>query len=560
MKFLRDEGGNMDSAFQYMHAVQQSAGAWVEELFQRASHPLESGKERRFVWPLAEVAAPHEELNKKASLAVRISTATWRAHMLFDQALRNYTGDFNNLYDKTAQVINRNALFEQHKMMEFDPSFVHAFMEMHKILTKMIGGATEESTAYFTEKSGQLFAAVLSGNFEAIARFWERQVEILDIVVHQNPAAMEAIRSEMGCRFDDEERYIKITETSRAVLYQVLPIKKRVAVRKNGKPVIHKAPFILPESIIDLLPYEGLSYVGAFANSGTPTYFMHGKNIWDTAEAQVLSEEHLLLDLKLFAEKVHGIHGLKATINGTCQGALPLLHGICSPQLQLDRDVDVWIGTVPAYGLSRSKRFEDNLRMIPKSKRHLGAITHRLPSGNDVVLGEPASLSMRLSNFGKENPVSSLIRDMRGAERGKLSPMAAALRQYLQTINPMPLKITEMSQRCTTTPITREGVFPELLFEEPISLRYAIERGIKLYVVAGEKDEVVDLPSALAMFEIPCINNYSGASCYVIPGAGHVAPMTTCAVKGSKNFIGNVGGPLWYHLKIEAEEMRQKTL
>jgi pimeloyl-ACP methyl ester carboxylesterase len=153
-----------------------------------------------------------------------------------------------------------------------------------------------------------------------------------------------------------------------------------------------------------------------------------------------------------------------------------------------------------------------------------------------------------------------ICRDMRGAERGKLSPMAAALRQYLQTIDPMPLKITEMSQRCTTTPITREGVFPELLFEEPISLRYAIERGIKLYVVAGEKDEVVDLPSALAMFEIPCINNYSGASCYVIPGAGHVAPMTTCAVKGSKNFIGNVGGPLWYHLKIEAEEMRQKTL
>jgi hypothetical protein len=550
----------MDSAFKYMQAVQQSAGAWVEELFQRASRPLESGKERRFVWPLAEVAAPHEELNKKASLAARISTATWRAHMLFDQALRHYTSDFNNLYGKTAQVVSRNALFEQHKAMEFDPSFVNAFMEMNNILTKMIGGATEESTAYFTEKSGQLFQSALSGNFEAIALFWERQVEILDIVVYQNPAAMEAIRSEMGCQFDDLSRYVNIAETPRAVLYQVLPLKPRVTVRKNGKPVIHKAPFILPESIIDLLPHEGLSYVGAFADSGTPTYFMHRKNIWDTPAAQVLSEEYLLLDLKFFSEKVHGIHGLKATINGTCQGAVPLLHGICSPQLQLELDVNVWIGTVPAYGLSRSKRFKDNLRMIPKSKQHLGAITHRLPSGNDVVLGESASLSMRLSNFGKENPVSSLIRDMRSAERGKLSPMAAALRQYLQTIDPMPIRITEMSQRCTMTPITGEGVFPGLLFGEPVSLQHAINKGIKLYVVAGEKDEVVDLSSALAMFEIPCIQKYEGASSHVIPGAGHVAPMTTCAVKGSKNFIGNVGGPLWYHLKIEAEEMRQKTL
>jgi hypothetical protein len=290
MKFLRGKGGNMDSAYQYIQAVQQFAGAWVEELFQRARHPLESGKERRFIWPLAEVTAPHEELNKKASLAVRISTATWKAHMLFDQALRNYTSDFNNLYDKTAHVVSRNAIFEQHRSMEFDPSFVNAFMAMNKILTKMIVGTTEESAAYFTEKSGQLFTLGLSGNLEAIAQFWERQVAILDIVVHQNPAAMEAIRSEMGCRFDDQERYVKIAETPRAVLYQVLPVKKRVAVRKNGKPVIHKAPFILPESIIDLLPYEGLSYVGAFANSGTPTYFMHGKNIWDTAEAQVLSE------------------------------------------------------------------------------------------------------------------------------------------------------------------------------------------------------------------------------------------------------------------------------
>ena len=549
----------MNFAHTYREALQRSAGAWVEELFQRARHPLEAGKERRFVWPLfTEVPASCEELNKNASVFTRIPTAMFMAHVLFEQALYNYMNDFGGLYHKTAEVIGRNALLEQHQVTAFDPSFLSASMGMNKILTEMSSGAMRASVEYFNEKSSQLLPLLLSGDMEAVALFWERQVEILDIVVNQNPAAMRAIKAEMGCQFDDAKRYVKISETPRAILYQVLPLKEGIVMRKSGKPVIHMSPFILPENIIDLLPYRGLSYVGAFANSGTPTYLLHGKNIWDCIATQMLSEEDLLLDLKFFAEIVHGIHGHKATINGTCQGALPLLHGVCCSQLQLDRDVNVWIGTVPAYALSRSERFQENLRMIPKSKQHLSAITQRLPSGNDVVLGEPASLSMRLSNFGKENPLSALIRDMKGAERGKFSPMSAALRHYLETIRPMPLQITAMSQHCAMFPITNDGVFPGLLFGEPISLQYAVEKGITLYVVAGEKDDVVDLPAALAMFDIPCIKEYRGASAHVIPGAGHVAPMTTCAVEGSKNFIGNSGGPLWFHLNMEAEEMRRK--
>lgn len=542
-----------------MCAVQQSAGTWVEELFQRARHTLPEGKERRFVWPLfTEVSTPHQEQNTNASVFTRTPSAVLSAHILFDQALRNYVKDFGDLYQKTSEVIGRNALFEQSREVAFDPSVVSASMGVNKILMDMSSGAISASTIYFSEKSAQLLPLLLSGDMEAAALFWERQVEILDIVVNHNPAAMHAIKAEMGCQFDDAKRYVKISETPRSILYQVLPLKEGVVVRKNGKPIIHMSPFILPENIIDLLPYRGLSYVGAFADSGTPTYLLHGKNIWDCVAAQMLSEEDLLLDLKFFAETVHRIHGRKATINGTCQGALPLLHGVCAPQLQLDRDVNVWIGTVPAYALSRSERFQENLRMIPKSQQHLSAITYHLPNGNAVVLGEPASLSMRLSNFGKENPLSALIRDMRGAERGKWSPMSAALRHYLQTIRPMPIQITEMSQRCAMEPITSDGVFPGLLFGEPVSLQHAVKKGMKLYVVAGEKDDVVDLPAALAMFDIPCIKGYGGASSHVIPGAGHVAPMTTCAVEGSKNFIGNLGGPLWYHLQREAEEMGRK--
>jgi hypothetical protein len=547
----------MDAAFQYMQAVQRSADEWLKNMVQRAtSHPWQPDQERRFVWPVfAQVPSAQVELNKNASLATRISTASLRAPVLFEQALRFYVDDFNGLYSATANVISRNAMLKRHEPFQFDPSFLNAFTGMNKILTEMIGGASKDSTTYFIEKSAQLWPAVLSGDLEQVAEFWEHQVEVLDIIVNQNPAAMRAIKAEMGCQFDDARRFVKVAETSRAVLYQVLPLKEGVVVREHGKPVIHKPPFILPENIVDLLPHQGLSYIGAFANSGTPTYFMHIRDILDTVAVQFLSEEDLLFDLKFFAERVHSIHGLKATINGICQGALPLLHGVCSPQLQLDRYVNVWIGTVPAYGLSKSKRFEDNIRMIPKSKQDLAAIMHRLPNGNNVVLGEPASLSMRLSKFGEENPLSAFLRDLKGAERGKWSPMAAAMRHYLKTIVPMPIKITEMSQCCTMLSISPEGVFPSLLFGDAVSLQYAAKKGIRLYVVAGERDDVVDLPSALAMFDIACIKNYSGASYYVIPGAGHVAPMTNCAVEGSKNFIGNVDGPLGFHLEREAEEM-----
>ena len=110
----------------------------------------------------------------------------------------------------------------------------------------------------------------------------------------------------------------------------------------------------------------------------------------------------------------------------------------------------------------------------------------------------------------------------------------------------------QMSHTCASKPIAEDGTFPTELFGESVSLAHAIAKGIKLYVVAGEKDEVVDLEAALRMFELPCIKNYKDAGNHVVSDVGHIALMTTCARESSKNFIGNEGGPLWYHLQLEA--------
>lgn len=69
---------------------------------------------------------------------------------------------------------------------------------------------------------------------------------------------------------------------------------------------------------------------------------------------------------------------------------------------------------------------------------------------------------------------------------------------------------------------------------------HAVSQDITLFVVVGEKDEVVDTEAALRMFQLQCIKNYAGASYHLVPGAGHIALMTTCARESSKNFVGNL--------------------
>lgn len=535
----------------YAEQMKQAMGEWLERVLS-PSHSLHEN--RRFYWSLPpDIAAAQEVLKSNTPAPVRATLAMVRAKVLFQEAVRLSVGDFAALAMKSSTIQMKNAVLERPTLPAFDPSMMQSVIEMQKLMTDMMASATKESLAYMQERYAEILPAMLTWDFERVAAFWEKQVTVLDIVVNKNPRALKAIRAEMGCKWNDTSRFTLVAETPRANLYQVLPTKKDVQIRIKGKPVMHFAPLILQPVILDLLPKEGLSYVGAFADSGTPTYFMHTKDIETTPEAQVLNEEDLLLDLEYFAGIVHERHGKKVTLNGTCQGALPLLHAVCSKSLNIGKHVDTWIGLVPAYALSASKRVAADMEKIPESKRgDLKAITKKLDSGNLVVPGEIASFATRL----KTDPWTALIRAMQSAEKGESSHMALAIQEYLQSLIPMSFHMMEMSHRCATLPITEDGVFPTTLFGESVSLAHAIAQGIRLHVVAGEKDEVVDLDAALRMFAIPCIANYAGASHHVVPGVGHIALMTTCARESSKNFIGNKGGPLWYHLEAEAKLLR----
>lgn len=485
--------------------------------------------------------------------AMKTAVALLQSHINALRAMNMYLADFFRLVNRTIALTAKNGA---HLHGHLDFSALHGAFEFASLTAELVATGIKESASYLNERSEEISRILLTYDVQSIELFWAKEAKILDTVVHHFPAAEQGIRSRMGMQFDDARRFMEIGETSRLVLYRVLPLADGVTTRMDGKPILHLAPFILPENILDLLPYDGISMLGAFANAGTPTYFVHVRDILDTPAVQTMSEEEFLEDLKYFCELLRDRHHRKVTLSGTCQGALPTLHAVCAPALGIHESVDAWLGIVPAYALAASHRVQKHLNRVPRAHRHLRFITETLPNGNIIVAGEPSALSSRLSNFEKENPFARLFDDIRTAAKGGLSPFASAMRTYLSDIRPMPLRMTEASYRCSSSSIASDGTLPETLFGAPVTLENPIKRGILLHVVAGSKDTVVDTNAALAMFRIPCVREYSGATYHVFDGAGHVALMTTATRPESKNFIGLYGGPLWFHLELEKNRTR----
>ena len=70
---------------------------------------------------------------------------------------------------------------------------------------------------------------------EDIAAYMARQARLMELVVHEYPQAIRDIEPEYGFHFEDGN-YLKIAETDRFILYQVLPWNKSVKVRKRANP------------------------------------------------------------------------------------------------------------------------------------------------------------------------------------------------------------------------------------------------------------------------------------------------------------------------------------
>jgi len=389
---------------------------------------------------------------------------------------------------------------------------------------------------------------------EDIASFTARQAKLIDKVVYAYPKAIREIKSEYGFHFDCGG-YIKVAETDRFLLYQVLPQDEKVEVRQKGKPILIVPPYVLGANILAFLPRENKSYVHCFANQGIPTYVRIMKDIRTTPAVQVLTGEDDALDTRFFCQQLKARHGREVTLNGFCQGGFITLVDLLSGEL--DGLVDALITCVAPIDGTRSKSLVEYLEHLPLRFRDLGYAVKALPNGNQVVDGKVMSWVYKLKSMEKEAPLFSFYRDLMmldrpDAQEVKISKTAAAINHWLiYDRNDLPVAITKMSFDSYTIPVDRDGTLPVKLFGRKLNFKRLEEKGSKFLICYAERDDLVDSAAALAPLD------YVDAEVSVFPkGHGAIAtswshPSSECALH--TRFGDDYRGPVRYQLDLEDE-------
>jgi hypothetical protein len=174
-----------------------------------------------------------------------------------------------------------------------------------------------------------------------------------------------------------------------------------------------------------------------------------------------------------------------------------------------------------------------------------------------VVDGKVMSWVYKLKSMEKEAPIFSLYRDLMmfnkpNGKEVKITKTAAALNHWLvYDRNDLPVAITQMSFDSYTIPIDKDGTLPEKLFDRTLNLRHIKEKGIKVLICYGEKDDLVDKESAIAPAD------YVDVEITAFP-KGHGAIATSwsdcsseCALDST--FGDNYRGPVRFQLDLEEE-------
>jgi hypothetical protein len=383
---------------------------------------------------------------------------------------------------------------------------------------------------------------------EDIAAFMARQARLMNLVVHEYPQAIRNIEPEYGLHFDDGN-YLKIAETERFYLYQVLPLDKSVKIRKKGKPIVIIPPYVLGANILAFLPQEGKSFVHCFANQGIPTYIRIVKDIYTSVPVQEMTGEEDCLDTKFFLEKVKAAHGRPVTLCGYCQGGFTAIINYLSGEL--DGLVDALLTSVAPMDGTRSKGLADFLGQIPERFEDMAFAIKTLPNGNRVVNGKLMSWVYKLKSLEKDNPIVTFHRDLKLFERNlKINKTAAAINYWLlydQT--DLPLEVCKLSFDSYTIPVAQDGTLPVTLFGRTLNFNRVKEQGLKWLICVAERDDLVEKDSALAPLD------WVEAEVTVFP-KGHVAiatswslPTTECAL--DRCFL-DYRGPVRFQLDLEA--------
>ncbi len=394
---------------------------------------------------------------------------------------------------------------------------------------------------------------------ETLDHYFAEKAEVLRRLVVDYPDAIRAAGDMFGFHLDDGG-YVRIAETDRMGLYQVLPNKPGVEIRPDLKPIMVAHPYVLGSGILAFLPGENKSYVHAFANEGIPTYVRIVKDICTCDAVQRMSGEDDARDTAYFCSMIKERHNKCVTINGFCQGGFIVLADLLSGEL--DGLVDAIITCVAPLDGSRSKGLIEYLEHIAPRFRNLAYATKITASGNEVIDGKVMSWVYKLKSIEREAPIFTYYRDinlfeamLRRGVKG-IGKTAAAINYWLiYDRTDLPVDITQMSFDSYTMPISSRGDLPIKLFGRRLNFDYIREKGIRFQICYASKDDLVDPPAALAPMEFIEVEATEFPKGHAAIATSWSDPSTEFALH--KRFPDGRRGPVRFQLDL-SEELSQR--
>lgn len=386
---------------------------------------------------------------------------------------------------------------------------------------------------------------------ETLQSFLSRKARMINLLTNVYPKAIKDSGEYFGFHFE-RGRDIKVAETDRFIIYQVMPSIPGVEVNKTGKPVLVLPPYVLGPNILAFLPDEQRSYVHSFSNKGIPTYIRIMKDIRHNEAVQIMKPEDDITDTAFFCKKIMERHGKQVTINGYCQGGFFAFLNVASGKL--DGLVDAIITCVAPIDGTLSVGLNRFLKNLPLRFNDLEYGAKTLPNGVKVADGDIMAWVYKLKSIEIEFPVVAMFRDMSmfdypGNENASISRTAAALNYWLTyEKTDLPLGITRMSFLSYNNPISSDGVTPITLFDKKIDFSYIKEKNLKWLICYGEADDLVEKEAALAPIK------YCNAEVSGFP-KGHVAIATSWSHPESKyalhKKVDDNKGPVYFQLELD---------
>ena len=432
---------------------------------------------------------------------------------------------------------------------------VQVMQHNQALITKGMMSAQEKMLSYvfdqIEEGSQALINSVYNGKTEGerFGSFLRREADVMESVANFNEQ-IEKIKDEFGFHFNTSD-YKLVHETDTFHMYQVLPLKKGVQVRKDVPPMLLVPPYMLGVHILSFLPHENKSYAHSFANEGIPTYVRVVKDIMKTEAVQRTTPDDDCLQTLELCTRLKEIHGKKVVLNGTCQGGYICLMNILSGKLT---DVfDTLITNVtPIDGT-----YSDAISGMPQM--HSDFITTSLPNGNKVANGYMLSLGMKFVAIDRETPLVKVLDQASMHRATDLNPgktPAALFRWLLKERVHLPLEVAKMSSSTFQQPIAQDGTLPATLFGKTLNIKNLAKLGVKWYQNYAIKDDLVTPPCATAG------NRFldgTGVVESVAFHGGHVAILTSPYAKKAPvngEFVDGTGkkarGPVKFILDLAA--------